>query len=88
MTTDAIYEERGSDWSYQVSVVRQLDGYSVTRPFLSLRRVWLADPSSLCERCGLRDYDDECTCHATLAAYYQLAQSVLKIGFLLTKKAG
>ena len=33
---DAIYEERGSDWSWQV------DGRSVTRPFLSLRRMWLA----------------------------------------------
>ena len=34
--------------------------------------------------------DDECTCHATLAACYQLAQSVLKIhiGFALAKKAG
>ena len=32
--------------------------------------------------------DDEYTCHATLAACYQLAQSVLKIGFALAKKAG
>ena len=30
--------------------------------------------------------DDECTCHATLAACYQLAQSILKIGFVLAKK--
>ena len=26
-----------------------------------------------------RTTDDECTCHATLAACYQLAQSVLKV---------
>ena len=32
--------------------------------------------------------DDECTHHATLAARYQMAQSVLKIGFALAKKAG
>ena len=32
--------------------------------------------------------DDECTRHATLAARYQLAQSILKIGFALAKKAG
>ena len=32
--------------------------------------------------------DDECTCHATLAASYQLAQSVLKIGFALASKKG
>ena len=32
--------------------------------------------------------DDECTCHATLAACYQLAQSDLKIGFTLAKKVG
>ena len=32
--------------------------------------------------------DDECTCHETLAACYHLAQSVLKIGFALAKKAG
>ena len=32
--------------------------------------------------------DDECTRHATLAACYQLAQSVLKIGFALAKKVG
>ena len=30
--------------------------------------------------------DDECTRHETLAAHYQLAQSVLKIGFALAKK--
>ena len=30
--------------------------------------------------------DDEYTHHATLAACYQLAQSVLKIGFALTKR--
>ena len=30
--------------------------------------------------------DANCTCHATLAACYQLAQSVLKIGF--AKKGG
>ena len=41
MTTDVIYEERGSDWSQQDLVVGQLDGCSVTRPFLSLGRVWL-----------------------------------------------
>ena len=29
--------------------------------------------------------DDECTRHETSAAYYQLAQSVLKIGFALAK---
>ena len=29
--------------------------------------------------------DDECTCHATLAACYQLVQSVLKTGFVLAK---
>ena len=29
-----------------------------------------------------------CTRHATLAACYQLAQSVLKIGFALAKKVG
>ena len=32
--------------------------------------------------------DDECTRHATLATPYQLAQSVLKIGFALPKKVG
>ena len=32
--------------------------------------------------------DDECTRHETLAACYQLAQSVLKIGFALAKKVG
>ena len=32
--------------------------------------------------------DDECTYHATLAACYQLAQSVLKIVFVLAKKSG
>ena len=32
--------------------------------------------------------DDECTRHATLAACYQLAQSILKIGFALAKKIG
>ena len=32
--------------------------------------------------------DDECTRHETLAACYQLAQSVLKIGFALAKKGG
>ena len=32
--------------------------------------------------------DDKCTRHATLAARYQLAQSVLKIGFALAKKVG
>ena len=32
--------------------------------------------------------DDECTHHASLAACYQLAQSVLKIGFSLAKKVG
>ena len=32
--------------------------------------------------------DDECTRHATLAARYQLAQSILKIGFALAKKVG
>jgi len=45
--------------------------------------------------CGAKDQkfnplttDDECTCHVTLAACYQLAQSVLKIGFVLAKKGG
>jgi len=32
--------------------------------------------------------DDECTRHATLATHYQLAQSILKIGFALVKKVG
>ena len=32
--------------------------------------------------------DDECTHHATLATCYQLAQSVLKIGFTLANKGG
>ena len=32
--------------------------------------------------------DDECTRHETLAACYQLAHSVLKIGFALAKKVG
>ena len=31
--------------------------------------------------------DDKCTCHATFACY-QLVQSILKIGFVLAKKAG
>ena len=31
---------------------------------------------------------DECTRHETLAACYQLAQSVLRIGFALAKKVG
>ena len=38
--------------------------------------------------CSPLTTDDECTCHATLAAYYQLAQSILKIGFVLAKKVG
>ena len=42
MTTDAIYEERGSVGYVKFLSWRQLDGCSVTRPFLSLRRVWLA----------------------------------------------
>jgi len=37
MTMDAIYEEHGSDGSHQFSVVGQLDGCSVTRPFLSVK---------------------------------------------------
>ena len=32
--------------------------------------------------------DDECSRHATLAACYQLGQSILKIDFVLTKKVG
>ena len=32
--------------------------------------------------------DNECTRHATLAAHYQLAQSILKISFALAKKVG
>ena len=32
--------------------------------------------------------DDECIRHDTLAACYQLAQSVLKISFALAKKVG
>ena len=32
--------------------------------------------------------DDECTCHATLVACYQLAQSVLKIGSTLAERVG
>ena len=32
--------------------------------------------------------DDECTCHATLVACNQLAQSILKVGFVLAKKVG
>ena len=32
--------------------------------------------------------DDKCTHHATLAAYYQLSQSLLKIGFVLAKRVG
>ena len=52
MTTDAIYEKRGSDWSWQVSVV------ATTR--------WLQRDQilSLCEGCGLRDY--HLLCLATL----------------------
>ena len=29
--------------------------------------------------------DNGCTCHVTLAACYELAQSVLKIGLMLAK---
>ena len=32
--------------------------------------------------------DDECTRHATLGVCYQLAQSILNIGFALAKKVG
>ena len=32
--------------------------------------------------------DDKCTNHATLAVCYQLAQTVLKIGFVLAKEDG
>ena len=32
--------------------------------------------------------DDECTCHATLAACHQLVQSILKINVALAKKVG
>jgi len=39
MATDAIYKERRSDWSHQVSAMGQLDGCSVTRPFLSAKGV-------------------------------------------------
>ena len=46
MTTDAIYEERGSDWSHQVSAV-------VTTWWLT---AW-SDPSSLCEGCGLQEWN-------------------------------
>ena len=31
---------------------------------------------------------DECTRHATLTAFYQLVQSVLKIGFAPAKRIG
>ena len=44
MTTDAIYGERGFDWYLPWG---QLDGCNVTRPFLSLQRVWLARLISL-----------------------------------------
>ena len=44
MTTDATYEERGSDWSRQVSAV-------VTIQLLQHNQTL-----SLCEGCGLRDY--------------------------------
>ena len=37
MTKDAIYEERESDWSHEVSAVGTLDGCRVTRPFLSAK---------------------------------------------------
>ena len=44
MTMDVIYEERGSDWSHQVSAME------TTR--------WLHRDQTLpfCEGCGLRDY--------------------------------
>ena len=32
--------------------------------------------------------DDECACHVTLAAHYQLVQSILERGFALAKKVG
>ena len=41
MTTDAIYEERGSDWSQQVSVVATTQWLQHDQT-LSLQRVWLA----------------------------------------------
>ena len=40
MTMDAIYEEQRSDWSHQVPAM--VTACSMTRPFFSLRRVWLA----------------------------------------------
>ena len=42
MTTDALYEDRGSDWSQQVSVVATTRWLQRDQTFLSLRRVWLA----------------------------------------------
>ena len=42
MATDAIHKERGSHWSWQhfnILLWRQLDGCSVTRPFLSAKGV-------------------------------------------------
>ena len=39
MTTDAIYEECGSDWSHQLFAWQQLNSCSVTRPFLSAKGV-------------------------------------------------
>ena len=43
MTTDAICEERGSDWSHQVSVVATTQ--------------WLECDQTLCEGCGSRKYE-------------------------------
>ena len=34
LTKGVIYEECRSDWSHQFSAVQQLDGCSMTRPFL------------------------------------------------------
>ena len=42
----------------------------------------------LCNLVNPLTTDDECTHHANLAARYQLAQFILKIGFALVKKAG
>ena len=51
-------------------------------------RSWRQNESRNMEDVNPLTTDDECTHHATLAARYQMAQSVLKIGFALAKKAG
>ena len=73
MTSFAKFVGKGGNYSTEgISLVK--------RNFLCFSSKW--------HLCNPLTTDDECTRHATLAARYQLVQSVLKIGFALAKKVG